>query len=62
MIHSESVNKKMKDAEKIELHNNEFGVKYRTLRAETEQKYLIYTANWHNFTFLIPHLSKILES
>ena len=28
--------------EKIELRNNEFGVKYRTLRAEAEQKYLIY--------------------
>ena len=28
--------------EKIELCNNEFGVKYRTLRAEAEQKYLIY--------------------
>ena len=28
--------------EKIELRNNEFGVKYRTLRVETEQRYLIY--------------------
>jgi uncharacterized protein (TIGR02687 family) len=28
--------------EKIELRNNEFGVKYRTLRAEAEQKYLLY--------------------
>jgi uncharacterized protein (TIGR02687 family) len=30
------------DIEKIELRNNEFGVKYRMLRAETDQKFLIY--------------------
>lgn len=30
------------DVEKIELANNEFGVKYRVLREQTEQKFLLY--------------------
>ena len=42
------------DVEKIELANNEFGVKYRVLREQPEQKFLLFTdgpepeylANW----------------
>ena len=32
----------LENVEKIEINNNEFGIKYRILREEPEQKFLLY--------------------